>query len=214
LLIAALLAVASGAFKQGKGLQGEVQSKLDEMETIKQDLDRVRQRAEAMQHERDAALVKARQEQEQRELEIKQALEAAQREKEAAAAALAAEKARQAEELVKKQRIEEARLRAERRRLQQARKEAELVEQRLLDQRRQAELEKQRLESERARVEALASQPVADQQKQPPAGADAVDGSVAGTVTDVAQPEVQKKETSFNTDPCSSPSARFLSTCK
>ena len=219
LLIAALIAVATGVFKQAKVVPGEVQSRLAEMETIKQDLLRVRQQAEAMQHERDAALAKARQEQEQRELEIAEALEAAQREKEAAAAAaLAAEKAlqasRQAEELVNKQRIEEARLRAERRRLQQAKKEAELVEQRLLEQRRQAELEQQRLQSERARAEALAPQPAAGQQKQPPAGTDAVDGSVAGTVTDVAQPEIPKKEASFSTDPCSSPSAKFLSTCR
>jgi len=219
LIFAALLAIATGAFKQGKILPGEVQSKLAEMETIKQDLVRVRQQADAMQHERDAALAKARQEQEQREREIKQALEAAQREKEAAAAAaLAAEKAlrasRQAGELVKKQRIEEARLRAERRRLQQARKEAELVEQRLLEQRRQAALEQQRLESERTRAEALASQPAAGQQKQPPAGLDEVEDSAAGTAADGAEPEVKQKETSFNTDPCSSPSAKFLSTCR
>jgi hypothetical protein len=219
LIFAVLMAVTTGAFKQGKVLPGDVQSKLAEMENIKQDLLRVRQQAEAMQHERDAALAKGRQEQEQRERELKQALDAAQREKEAAAAAaLAAEKAlrasRQAEELVKKQRIEEARLRAERRRLQQARKEAELVEQRLLEQRRKAELEQQRLESARNRAEALAPQPAADQQKQSPAGLDEVEDSVTGTATDVAEPEARQKETSFNTDPCSSPSAKFLSTCR
>ena len=217
LIFAVLLALATATFKQARVLPGEVKSQLAEMETIKQDLVRVRQQAEAMQHERDAALTTARQAQEQREQERQQALATVQREQEAAAAAaLAAEKAlqasRQAEERANQQRLEEVRLRAERRRLQQEKKEAELVQQRLLEQRRQAELEKKRLEREQARAEALPQQQAAaDQQKQPAAGADDAAGSVAGTVADQ---ELRKKEASFNTDPCSSPSAKFLSTCR
>jgi type II secretory pathway predicted ATPase ExeA len=213
LTIALLLSIAAVAFRQQPALPEEVQSKLTEVEKIKKDLVRVQQRAEAMQHERDAAIAKAKQEQEQREQQKTAALEAARREMEAAAAAaIAAEKvlqaSRRAEQQEEKQRLEQAKLRAERKRLEQERKRAEVEAQRLAVERRLAELEKQRLATERAQADALA------QQKQSPARAD--DGSNLATGSTVAVPEMQaaKEEMSFNADPCASPSAKFLSTCR
>jgi type II secretory pathway predicted ATPase ExeA len=159
-----LLSIPIGSFDKEPVLPDEVQSTLAEMEKIKQELARARQQAETLQHERDAAVMQARQNEEQRAQEIQAALEAAKRKEEAAAAAQRAiEKAmkasRQAEELVKKQRLEEARLREERKLLEQERKQAELVQQRLLEQ--------QRVESEGTNAETLAQQQAAaDQQKQ------------------------------------------------
>jgi len=127
----------------------------DEVEVLKQDLVRMQQQAEDMQRERDAALAKARLEEEQRTLQAQAALEAAKREKEAVAAAeLAAEKAlkakEQAEALKKKQRLEKRRLHDEWKHLEQERQKAELEQQLLEEQRQTIEQERNRLIKERA----------------------------------------------------------------
>jgi hypothetical protein len=176
-ILAVLLSVSIGLLNKETELKDEVKNRLAEVESMKQDMERVRQQAEIMQRERDAALVKAQQQDEQRAREVEAALEAANREKEAmAAAALAAEEAakaaKQAEVRAKKLRLEEKRLSDERTRLQlkkhqaeleqqQAeleRHQAELEQQRLAQQRRQAELEKVRVELEKAKKEKLAQQ--------------------------------------------------------
>jgi len=221
-LLAALLSISIGSFKKEAELKHEVKGKLVEVESMKRDLEHVQQQADVMQRERDAALAKALQKEKQRVQEEQAAIEAGNREKEAiAAAALAAEEAlkaaKQAEELAKKQRLEEKRLSEERKRLQLEKKQAELEQQRLLQQRRQAELEKQRLELEKAQKEKLAQEErerrVAKEQAELFKSLEENDAAKAAVINQQAQ-ENQKKETSFNTDPCSSPSAKFLSTCR
>ena len=129
----------------------------DTLEMLKQDLESLQQQAEEMQRERDAALAKARAEEEQRALQAQAALEAAQREKEAVEAAkLAAEKAQkateQAEALKKKQRLENRRLRDEWKHLEREREKAELEQQLLEEQRESIALEQKRLTREKAQT--------------------------------------------------------------
>ena len=222
LVVAALIVVSAGSLYSEKVLKSEVKSKLAEVEKIKRDLERVQSDAEILQRERDAALARAQEEEAQREREAQAAIEAAQREREAmAAAALAAEKAlqatREAEELAKQQRIKEKRLREERERLQIEKKQAELEQQRLEQERRQAELEKRRLELEKAEREKLAQQErekrIAREQSELFKAMEAAEAATAEQAKK-AKSKAAKKESSFNTDPCSSPSAKFLSTCR
>jgi len=156
-----LLAVAAAVFllfaaiislNQQPELSDEVRGRLAEAENMKQEMAR-------MQSEREAALEKARLEQQQRTQAEQAAVEAANQEKAARAeAALAVEEALQAtkkaEELAKKQRLEEQKLRDERKRIQLDKQQAEREWQRLVLERKQAKQE--RLELERAKAEELA----------------------------------------------------------
>ena len=222
LVVAALIVVSAGSLYSEKELKSEVKSKLAEVEKIKRDLERMQTDAEILQRERDAALARAQEEEAQRAREAQAAIEAAQREREAmAAAALAAEKAlqatREAEELAKQQRLKEKRLREERERLQMEKKQAELEQQRLEQERRQAELEKQRLAQEKAEREKLAQQErekrIAREQAELFKSMEAAAAAQAEEAKK-AKSKAAKKEMSFSTDPCSSPSAKFLSTCR
>jgi len=217
-----LLSISIGSLNKEAELKDEVKGKLVEVEKMKQDLEQMQRQAEVMQRERDAALARARQEEKQRVQEERAAIEAGNREKEAmAAAALAAEEAlkaaRQAEALAKKQRLEDKRLSEERQRLQLEKQQAELEQQRLLQRRKQAELEKQRLELERAQQEKIAQQErerrVAKEQAELFKSLEENDSAKTAVIKQQAR-DNQKKETSFTTDPCSSPSAKFLSTCR
>lgn len=217
---AVLLSVAIGSLTNKAELSDEVQDKLTEIEKMKQDLARMQQQTEIMQRERDEAIAKARQEEKMRAQDVKTALEAVNREKEAIAeAALAAETAlkatREAEALAKKQLREDKRLREERKRLQQEKEKAKLEQQRLAQERRQAELERQQAELERARAEQLAreqKQAIAKQQAELTKATEQIEAEPAAAIK--TDSKVEKKESSFITDPCSSPSARFLSTCR
>ena len=220
--VAALIVVSAGSLYSGKELKSEVKNRLAEVEEIKRDLERVQSEAEILQRERDAALVRAQEEEAQRAQEAQAAIEAAKREREAmAAAALAAEKAlqatREAEKLAKQQRLKEKRLREERERLQMEKKQAELEQQRLEQERRQAELEKQRLALEKAEREKLAQQErekrIAREQAELFKAMEAAAAAKAEEAKKT-KPATAKKESSFSTDPCSSPSAKFLSTCR
>jgi hypothetical protein len=152
--VAAVVLVLSAAivsFMQQPELPDEVRGRLAEAEKMKQEMLR-------MQREREAALEKARLEEQQRVQAEQAAIEAASQEQAArAAAALAAEKAlqatRKAEELAEKQRLEEQKLRDERRRIQLEKRQAELEWQRLALERKQAKEEQERLELEKAKAE-------------------------------------------------------------
>lgn len=217
---AVLLSVAIGSLTNKAELSDEVQDKLTEIEKMKQDLARMQQQTEIMQRERDEAIAKAQQEEKMRAQDVKTALEAVNREKDAIAeAALAAETAlkatREAEALAKKQLREDKRLREERKRLQQEKEKAKLEQQRLAQERRQAELERQQAELERARAEQLAReqrQAIAKQQAELTKATEQIEAEPAAAIK--TDSKIEKKESSFITDPCSSPSARFLSTCR
>ncbi len=217
-----LLSIVIVSYQNTPELSEEIRSKLAEVEKMKQELERMHGQTEAMQRERDAALATAQQQEKQRAQEAQAALEAANRETEAmAAAALAAEKAlettREAEELAKKQRLEERRLSDERKRLQLDKQQAELEQQRLTQERQQSELEKERNELERIRKDKLEQQErerlVAKEQAELFKSLEEID-SAESVVSDKPEQKTQTNESSFNTDPCSSPSAKFLSTCK
>ncbi|NNL06245.1 MAG: AAA family ATPase [Gammaproteobacteria bacterium] len=214
-VVAALIVVSAGSLYSGKELKSEVKNKMAEVEKIKRDMER-------MQSERDAALARAQEEEAQRAQQAQAAIEAAAREREAmAAAALAAEQAlqakKEAEELAKQQRLKEKRLREERERLQMEKKRAELEQQRIEQERRQAELEKQRLALEKAEREKLAQQErekrIAREQAELFKSMEATAAAKAEELKKAKQ-KTTKKESSFSTDPCSSPSAKFLSTCR
>lgn len=158
-MLVALLAAAlflSGAivlFYQQSELPDEVRGQLAEAEKLKQEMASMQRQAEAMRLEREAALEKARLEEQQRTEAEQAAAEAASQEKAARAAAeLAAEEAlqatRKAQELAKKQRLEEQKLREERKRIQKEKKQAELEWQRLILERKLAKEEQERLELE------------------------------------------------------------------
>ncbi len=197
-------------------------NQLDEVDTMKQELARMHEQKEAMQRERDRALATAQQEQQRRELEVQAAVEAARQEIEAmTAAALEAEKAskaaQQKEDLANRQRIEKERQRAEHERIQRKKLQAELEQQRLEQQRRQAALDEERLQLERAKKEKLAleehQRKVAKEQAELFRSLE--ESEPAATVAkESPQSETERRRPSFTTDPCSSPSARFLSTCK
>ena len=128
------------------------------VEILKQDLESMQQQAEDMQRERDAAMAKARAEEEQRALQAQAALEAAEREKEAMAAAqLAAEEAlkatKQAKALEEKQHLEKIRLLGEWKQLERERQKAELEQQLLEEQRQNIEQERKRLIKEKAELQ-------------------------------------------------------------
>ena len=222
LVVAALIIVSAGSLYSGKELKSEVKNKMAEVEKIKRDMERMQSEAEILQRERDAALARAQQEEAQRAQEAQAAIEAAAREREAmAAAALAAEQAlqakKEAKELAKQQRLKEKRLREERERLQMEKKQAELEQQRLEQERRQDELEKQRLALEKAEREKLAQQErekrIAREQAELFESMEAAAAAKAEELKKAKQ-KTTKKESSFSTDPCSSPSAKFLSTCR
>jgi type II secretory pathway predicted ATPase ExeA len=212
--VAGLAFAMIGTLTYENELKKEVNSKLVEVEKMKRDLERMQNEAKILQRERDAALVSERQK------DAQSAIEAAEREREAmAAAALAAEKAlqatREAEELARQQRLKEKRLSEERKRLQMEKQRAELEQQRLQQERRQAELEKQRLELEQAEREKRAQQEreerIAREQDEL---FKAMEEADAAKLNKTTKPSAGKKESSFSTDPCSSPSAKFLSTCR
>ena len=153
-ILAVLLSVSIGSFNKETELKDEVKNRMAEVERMKQDMER-------MQREREAALEKVRLEQQQRAEAEQAAVEAANKERAAMAAAeLAAEEALQAtkkaEDLAKKQRLEERKLRDERKRIELEKKQAEREWQRLMLERKQAKLEQQRLELEKAKTEELA----------------------------------------------------------
>ena len=160
-VVALFLAVAIVLFYQQPEMSDEVRDRLVEAENMKQEMARMRQQAEVMQREREAALEKARLEQQQRSQAEQAAVEAVNQEKAARAAAeLAAEEAlqatRKAEELAKKQRLEEQKLLDERKRIEKEKQQAELEWQRLMLERKQAKKEQELLQLERAKVEELA----------------------------------------------------------
>jgi len=211
-----LLAVAGIHYERLESSELDRQ-KLVDLEQIKQQLVRMREQNEAMQKERDSAIATAQQEQQRREQEVQAAVESARREVEAmATVAETAEKAvkaaQQAEDLVNKQRVEEERLRAERKRLEQELKQAELEKQRLRKEQQQAELQKKRLEIEVAHQQKLLKQ--GKVAREPDELFKSLEPNATNKEeTDATQHKTVKKDTSFDTDPCSSPSARFLSTC-
>jgi len=152
--LAVLLSISIVSLNKEMGLKDEVKSRLAEVERMKQDMAR-------MQREREAALEKARLEQQQRAEAEQAAVEAANKERAAMAAAeLAAEEALQAtkkaEDLAKKQRLEEQKLRDERKRIELDKQQAEREWQRVMLERKEAKLEQQRLELERAKAGELA----------------------------------------------------------
>jgi len=220
IIIAVLLSIMIGTYSSEPALTEDVKNKLVEAERIKQELAKMQElqqqqyremqkQAEELKREREAAKALAELE------EQKRAEEAASKEREAIeAAALAAEKAlkaaQQAEKLARQQQLEDKRLKAELSRIEKERKKAELEKQQLEIKRQQAELEKQRLERER-----LAAERKARVQWEEAAARE------QEALVETAQPEKKPatetaptKETSFSTDPCSSPSAKFLSTCR
>ncbi len=137
--VALVLSAAIFSFTQQSELPDEVRDRLAEAEKMKHEMLR-------MQREHEAALEKARLEEQQRVQAEQAAIEAANQEKAAkAAAALAAEKAlqatRKAEEITKKQRLEEQKLRDERKRIELKKQQAELEWQRIMLERKQAEQE-------------------------------------------------------------------------
>jgi type II secretory pathway predicted ATPase ExeA len=157
-VVALFLSVAIILFYQQPEMSDDVRGRLVEAENMKQEMARMRQQAEVMQREREAALEKARLEQQQRSQAEQAAVEAANQEKAARAAAeLAAEEAlqatRKAEELTEKQRLEEQKLLDERKRIEKEKRQAELEWQRLMLERKQAKQE--RLEIERTKAEEL-----------------------------------------------------------
>ena len=160
-VVALFVSVAIVLFYQQPILSNDVRGNLAEVENMKQEMARMRQQAEVMQREREAALEKARQEQQQRAEAEQAAIEAVNNEKAARAAAeLAAEEALQAtkkaEDLAEKQRLEEQKLRDERKSIEQEKQQAEREWQRLMLERKQAKQEQERLELERAQAEELA----------------------------------------------------------
>lgn len=220
--LALLLTLSIDSLKNEAKLKHEVQDQMAEIEKMKRNFERAQQQSEIMQRERDAALEKARQEEKQHALEAQAAAEASRREQEAkAAAALAAEEAlkaaREAEESAKKQRLEQKKLSKERKRLQLEKQKAEREKQRLAQERRQAELEKERLARERLAAEKRAQREkerlAAKKQAELVKSLQQDDSAKAEAGIDAGQ-KTQKKPSSFKTDPCSTPSAKFLSTCK
>jgi len=158
-VVALFVSVAIVLFYQQPELSNDVRGSLAEVENMKQEMARMRQQAEVMQREREAALEKVRLEQQQRSQAEQAAVEAVNQERAARAAAeLAVEEALQAtkkaEELEKKQRLEEQKLRDERKRIELEKQQAEREWQRLALERKQAKQE--RLELERAIAEELA----------------------------------------------------------
>ena len=159
-VVALFISVAIVLFYQQPILSNDVSGNLAEVENMKQEMARMREQAEVMQREREAALEKARQEQQQRAEAEQAAIEAANKEKAARAAAeLAAEEAlqatRKAEDLAKKQSLEEQKLRDERKRIELEKQQADREWQRLMLERKQAKQEQERLELERAKAEEL-----------------------------------------------------------
>jgi type II secretory pathway predicted ATPase ExeA len=137
--VALVLSAAMFLFTQQPELSDEVRGRLAEAEKMKQEMLR-------MQREREAALEKARLEEQQRVQAEQAAIEAANKEQAArVAAAQAAEEAlqatRKAEELAEKQRLEEQKLRDERKRIQLEKQQAEREWQRLMLERQQAKQE-------------------------------------------------------------------------
>jgi type II secretory pathway predicted ATPase ExeA len=129
-----------------------------EIGVLKQDLTLLQQQIENVQRERDAALAKARLEQEQRETEKQAAAEAANRERVAqAAAALAADKAQQAakkaEKLALQHRLEKKRLAEQLKRMELAQQQAETQRELLEEQRKLIVLEWERLANEKAKLD-------------------------------------------------------------
>jgi type II secretory pathway predicted ATPase ExeA len=224
-IIAVALSIFIGTYDYEPELSDEVKSKLAEAERMKQELQRMQdtqrkqyelmqQQAASLERERELAKAKMEDEERLRAQEAAAALEAAKQEKEAvAAAALAAEKAlraaEQAEKLSRQQRRNEAKLRAERERLEQERLQAELEKQRLEMERREAELEIKRLEQARLEAERLARQQWEEAAIKEQRAA--IEKALA---KETLEPEPVNQETTFSSDPCSSPSAKFLSTCK
>ena len=64
--LAVLLSVSIGSLNKETELKDDVKNRQAEVERMKQDMERVRQQAEILQRERDAALVRAQQQDEQR----------------------------------------------------------------------------------------------------------------------------------------------------
>lgn len=219
---------AAGADKKSQqALPDKVRRQLDDLQQMKSEIARMRERqleeqlaieqAEILKRERDLALQRLREEEEKRLREQQAAKEAARRQREAAAVAAAAEKARKAAEaavkeadrLSKQRRSEEERLRTERLKLEEQRRQAELEEQRLEEQRRRTELEQKKLEEQRLAEQKL----VEERAREEVEAKKRLEATPPGSTEEAAQ-SASKKETNFVTDPCSSPSARFLSTCR
>lgn len=222
-IAAVSLSILIGTYDFETELSAEVKSKLAEADRMKQELQRMQelqqqqyqlmqQQAATLQREQELARAKIEAQEKQH------ALDAAREEKKAiAAATIAAEKAlqaaRQAEKLAILQRREEERLRAERERLEQERRRAELEQQRLEVERREAELEIKRLEQARLKAEK------ATRQQWEEAAANEQAASIkkhqsSRSATSKTDKAPRKKETTFSIDPCSTPSAKFLSTCR
>ena len=218
---AAIFSFVIGSYLIRAKQSEELASKLSEIDAMKQQISRMHEQKEAIQRERDSALATVQAEQQKRKEQVQAALEASKREIEAmTAAALAAEEAvkaaQQAEDLATKKSIEKERLRAERERIERERLQAELEKQRLEQEQKQAELEKELLELEKARQEKLTQEEnqkrIAKEQAEL---FQALEEKEAATTAANKSPEQKTQDKqSFSTDPCSSPSAKFLSTCK
>lgn len=221
LVSAAIFSTVVGSYLNRSEQSEAIANKLSEIDAMKQEIARMHEQNEAIQRERDSALATVQAEQQKRKEEVQAAIEASKREIEAmTAASLAAEEAvkaaQQAEDLATKKRIEKERLRAERERIERERLQAELEKQRLEQEQKQAELEKELLELEKARQEKLEQEE--NQRRIAKEQAElfkALEEKEAATTAAKGSPEQNTQEKqSFSTDPCSSPSSRFLSTCK
>jgi general secretion pathway protein A len=164
----------------------------------------------AIQKERDAALAVTRALERERDA----ALQAAKAQKEIRAAELRATEILAAQEREAEKRLQQARARA--RAAERAESKALARERKLkrATEKRQAELEAQRLHmlrEERLRLEALATEVEKAKLQQIEEETVVVDKK---PVAEVIPEKESKKKESFSANPCNSPSAKFLSTCK
>jgi type II secretory pathway predicted ATPase ExeA len=193
-----------------------------ELEALKKERDAALAVSRALERERDAALTAAKAQEQMRAAEVRAAEilaeqerktearlnEARARAREAEVAEARARERERALQLRAQQRAAEleAQLQAEReeaRRAEQARRE--LLAQQAAEQKRNQQPEKQ--PEQRAVQTPLAQPPVAN-------NSPANEARTSATVTQANQEKQEEDTSSFSANPCNTPSAKFLSTCK
>jgi len=201
------------------GGSGNQQQNTQQNMSQQSQIDTENRELQALKKERDAALAVTRTLERERDA----ALQTAKAQEEIRAAELRASEILAAQERAAEKRLRQARARtkeAEKAELEAREREREI---RLAAERREAEIERQRIEllkEERRRRAAMAAeeQRLRQQQAARAQAQQNVQPSVRKQqnirVEKVQQPKPEKKEESFSANPCNSPSAKFLSTCK
>jgi type II secretory pathway predicted ATPase ExeA/flagellar basal body-associated protein FliL len=206
-----------GAATPTENAQPEIsETERQQLEALKKERDAALLVSKALERERDAALTAARAQEQMRAAEVRAAEILAEQERKTEArlneararareAEIAEAKAREREralQLRAQQRAAELEAQLEAERLEALR--AEQARRELLKQQEQATLQEEQANKQQANQAPAAAEPVANNSP----------ARTSETVSSATQKKQEEDKTSFSANPCNTPSAKFLSTCK